>query len=56
MLSPDSLGANGPSSGIVARGVVAASVVLVERAVELGRIAQRTPMKSAQCRELLGLT
>ena len=40
----------------ISRGVpVESNAQLVERAVELGRIAQRTPMTPAQCRELLGL-
>jgi 3-keto-5-aminohexanoate cleavage enzyme len=40
----------------ISRGVpVESNAQLVSRAVDLGRIAQRVPMKPAQCRELLGL-
>lgn len=40
----------------ISRGVpVDSNAQLVERAVEAGRLAQRTPMSPAQCRELLGL-
>ena len=40
----------------ISRGVpVESNRQLVERAVELGRIAQRTPMTPAECRVLLGL-
>ncbi|WP_107766546.1 BKACE family enzyme [Nocardioides terrigena] len=40
----------------IARGVpVESNRQLVERAVELGRLAQREPMTPAQCRELLGM-
>ncbi|CAA9408731.1 MAG: 3-keto-5-aminohexanoate cleavage enzyme [uncultured Nocardioides sp.] len=40
----------------ISRGVpVESNRQLVERAVELGRLAQRTPMTPAECRELLGL-
>ena len=40
----------------IARGVpVESNAQLVERAVELGRMAQRTPMTPAECRALLGL-
>ncbi len=40
----------------ISRGVpVASNAQLVARAVDLGRIAQRTPMTPPQCRELLGL-
>ena len=41
----------------ISRGVpVESNAQLVARAVDLGRIAQRTPMTPAQCRELLGLS
>lgn len=41
----------------LSRGVpVESNAQLVERAAELGRAAQRTPMDPAGCRELLGLT
>ncbi len=40
----------------ISRGVpVESNRQLVERVVELGRIAQRTPMTPGECRELLGL-
>ena len=40
----------------IARGVpVESNRQLVERAVELGRLAQREPMTPAECRELLGI-
>ena len=40
----------------ISKGVpVESNAQLVKRAVDLGRIAQRTPMSPAQCRELLGL-
>jgi uncharacterized protein (DUF849 family) len=40
----------------ISRGVpVESNAQLVARAVDLGRIAQRTPMAPVQCRELLGL-
>ncbi len=41
----------------ISRGVpVESNRQLVERVVELGRIAQRTPMTPGECRELLGIT
>src|ERR687898_55661 len=41
----------------ISRGVpVESNAQLVARAVDLGRIAQRVPMTSTQCRELLGLS
>ena len=41
----------------ISRGVpVESNAQLVERAVELGRLAQREPMTPAGCRELLGLS
>jgi 3-keto-5-aminohexanoate cleavage enzyme len=40
----------------ISRGVpVESNAQLVSRAAELGRMAQRTPMPPAECRELLGL-
>jgi uncharacterized protein (DUF849 family) len=40
----------------ISRGVpVESNAQLVSRAVELGRLAQRTPMTPAECRVLLGL-
>ena len=40
----------------ISRGVpVESNAQLVSRAVELGRLAQRTPMTPAECRSLLGL-
>jgi uncharacterized protein (DUF849 family) len=40
----------------ISRGVpVESNRQLVERVVDLARIAQRTPMTPAECRELLGL-
>ncbi len=41
----------------ISRGVpVESNRQLVERVVELGRIAQRTPMTPGECRDLLGIT
>ena len=40
----------------ISRGVpVESNAQLVERAVEVGRLAQRTPMTTAEARELLGV-
>jgi uncharacterized protein (DUF849 family) len=40
----------------IARGVpVESNAQLVERAIEVGRLAQRTPMTTAEARELLGV-
>jgi 3-keto-5-aminohexanoate cleavage enzyme len=40
----------------ISRGVpVESNAQLVERAVEIGRLAQRTPMSTAQARELIGV-
>jgi len=40
----------------ISKGVpVESNAQLVERAAEIGRLAQRTPMGPAQCRELLGI-
>ena len=41
----------------ISRGVpVESNRQLVERVVELGRLAQRTPMTPGECRDLLGIT
>ena len=40
----------------ISRGVpVESNAQLVERAVEVGRLAQRTPMTTSEARELLGV-
>ena len=40
----------------ISKGVpVESNAQLVERAVEVGRLAQRTPMTTAEARELLGV-
>jgi uncharacterized protein (DUF849 family) len=40
----------------ISRGVpVESNVQLVERAVEVGRLAQRTPMTTSEARDLLGV-